>query len=492
MDAELNPFQDADLTEAIENSMDARIDPSIVNDAQPSDCETSDLKTEPADVEMQLAHNQLQLPTLPELTVAESQYRCPGESHSISRSVHLSRLAAFYPACRDCQHRTETGALPPKTVERIQQVERRIVRQSVFQRDGVRGVFLNELSPAIAGRIASALARNIWDQIPLSGRSSQNQNTRPKPVRTGPSIVVGYDERPSSPAILATVIDSLRMMGCQVVDVGLVSKPCFCFAVDHLQASGGVFVTGSNEAASWTGLDLYSAGAMPLSMGTSLEDIERRFIEGVSRPTRQASYQRSFQATVPYEAGLWKHFHALRPLKIVVATRPRPVRKTLRRLFKKLPCQLIEVETIGVANSPIRTAVLTKRLQASVRKRGADLGVVIHDDGCRSEFFDEKARRVSQSDLCELLVRIVQANERRSSIVIDEAVSESHSDGSSQDLSLGETALRMRQNQAVFGASADDRFWFREAYPACDAVLTLARVLESLSLSDTKFSQLVK
>ena len=33
----------------------------------------------------------LSLPTL------EPQYVCPGETHAISRAVHLSRLAAFYP-----------------------------------------------------------------------------------------------------------------------------------------------------------------------------------------------------------------------------------------------------------------------------------------------------------------------------------------------------------------------------------------------------------
>ena len=56
---------------------------------------------------------------------AETQYRCPGERHPISRAIHLSRLAAFYPACRQCQHRHDTGQLPPQTLQRIQQVERR-------------------------------------------------------------------------------------------------------------------------------------------------------------------------------------------------------------------------------------------------------------------------------------------------------------------------------------------------------------------------------
>lgn len=445
------------------------------------------------------SNEQFSLPVLRQLVESESQYRCPGESHSISRAVHLSRLAAFYPACRKCQHRTDTGALPPKTVERIQQVERRIVAPSVFRQDGVRGVFLNELTPSIAGRIASALARIIWDQAPLSGTTPQSSTSvrlARQPARTGPTIVVGYDDRPSSPTILAAVIDALRMMSCQVVDVGLVSKPCLCFAVDHLQAAGGVFVSGCNHEAAWTGLDLFAAGAIPLSIGTGLEQIEQRFKEGVSRPNRRASYQRSFQAVVPYEAGLWKHFHALRPLKIVVAARPRPVRKTLRRLFQNLPCQLIEVETTGAANAPIRAEVLSQRIQTRIRQRDADFGILIHDDGCRTEFFDERAKRVPQPALCRLLARIVRAHEPRSTIVLDATLAESTEtivdNTHVSKPALGAIALSMKSEQAIFGASQDDRFWFREAFPACDAVLTLARVLESLSLSDASFSSVLK
>ena len=49
-------------------------------------------------------------------------YRCPGQQHPISRAVHLGRLAAFYPACRQCSHRDDTGTLSPRQVEQLQEV----------------------------------------------------------------------------------------------------------------------------------------------------------------------------------------------------------------------------------------------------------------------------------------------------------------------------------------------------------------------------------
>ncbi|HUG91582.1 MAG TPA: hypothetical protein VML55_12140, partial [Planctomycetaceae bacterium] len=77
--------------------------------------------------------------------MTEKLYICPGDTHPISRSVHLSRLAAFYPKCRDCALRHETGQLPQQTLVRIHSTERRVQRKSLLTAEGLRGVYLNEI-----------------------------------------------------------------------------------------------------------------------------------------------------------------------------------------------------------------------------------------------------------------------------------------------------------------------------------------------------------
>ena len=430
-----------------------------------------------------------------------TEYRCPGEEHSISRSIHLSRLAAFYPACRQCQHRHDTGQLNPETVERINQTEVRGRQRPLFQRDGIRGVFLNEFTPAIAGRIAAAFASVLWQDVPLTGRQDSTRRelrsaTR-QPSRRGPSIVVGYDERPSSPAILSSVIDALRMMGCPVTDIGLVSRPCFAFAVDHLQVAGGLFVSGAGHDASWAGLDLYREGALPLSLGDGLEEVQQKFDSGVTRPTRSAAFQRAFQATIPYEAGLWKHFHALRPLRVVCAARPRPARKTIRKLFAKLPCELSEVETTAAANAPLKHDVLLERIISRVKKRKAHLGILIDGDCSRCWFVDEKGKQVDPARLTAMLARQSRIDHPNAPVVAD-----SHAAEGVQKLiapnevldggeSAGSISRTMRESNASFGGGQSGSYWFRESFPACDAILTLAHVLQGLSRSDEPFSKAV-
>lgn len=434
---------------------------------------------------------------------AATEYRCPGETHSISRAIHLSRLAAFYPACRQCQHRHDTGQLNPETVERILQSEARGRQRPLFRQNGVRGVFLNELTPSRAGQIAAAFASLLWQDVPLTGRqnapaSQTSRQRRQQPSRRGPSIVVGYDERPSSPAILSSVIDSLRMMGCPVIDVGLTSRPCFAFAVDHLQVAGGLFVSGAGYEASWSGLDLYREGAAPLSLGNGLEAVEQRFESGVTRPTRSAAFQRSFQATIPYEAGLWKHFHALRPLRIVCATRPRPARKTIRKLFARLPCELSEVETTAAVNEPLKHDVLIDRIASRVKKRKAHLGILIDDDGARCWFVDDRGRQVEPLALTAMLARQSRLEHPNAPVVAETTSLEALKPfaPSQELLDGGETAgsmsQAMRQANGAFGGGQSHTYWFRESFPACDAILTLAHVLQGLSRSDTPFSEAVR
>lgn len=490
MDAEQEIYSSNPI-DAPERDVETESDDQLPSQAESENSKENFVDADSADT---LTGPLVSLPTV-------TEYRCPGEDHSISRAIHLSRLAAFYPACRQCQHRHDTGQLNPETVERIYQTEARSRQRPLFQRDGVRGVFLNDLTPAIAGKIAAAFASLLWQDVPLTGRQSSagslSRIQHQQPSRRGPSIVVGYDERPSSPAILSSVIDALRMMGCPVTDVGLASRPCFAFTVDHLQVAGGLFVSGAGHNASWAGLDLYREGATPLSLGCGLEEVQQKFNSGVTRPTRSAAFQRAFQATIPYEAGLWKHFHALRPLRIVCAARPRPARKTIRKLFAKLPCELSEVETTVAVNAPLKHDVLIERIVNRVKKRKAHLGILIDDDGSRCWFVDERGQQVDPARLTAMLARQSRIDHPNAPVVAESAAIDNVQtliapnellDGGD---SAGSISRAMRESNASFGGGQSNFYWFRESFPACDAILTLAHVLQGLSRSDESFSRAV-
>ena len=468
-------------------------------------------------------------------TPAESACVCPGETHSISFSVHLSRLASGYSACRNCHHNDALGQFP-----RVLQTasHERTVGKSLVTADGVRGIYLNDLDRIRAADWGAAFASILWDEQPRIGRvapkepAKQHSNvmiqrrsdpdivqstgegptagldaSSPMPVHTvstsarrGPMVVIGFDERPSSPDIIMGVALGLRRMGCQVIDLGQTTSPCFHFAVHHLEAAGGVFVTGSGRDPAWTGFQFSGGGALPCQQPDFLNELQRRANSNVVRPTRTAGSQRPFHAAIPYQAGLWKLFHALRPLQVVVGTSTRQLPRTLNSLFARLPCRLTH-EVLPVRRRDLGDPhdVDVRRVASATVAGQQHLGLIVDDDGERCAFVTDRGQLVSIGELARLLV-LFELHERRSAkIVIDESLSSQVSGwlnplGSTCQVEQASTCLLPKtviQHSAELGITADHRVWFGGAYPACNAILTLARVLQALSLSDSPMSDVL-
>lgn len=453
-------------------------------------------------------------------------YCCPGEDHSISRSIHLARLAAFYPKCRDCPQRGDAVPFVPAGVAFEPDPSPAASRRSLFTTEGVRGIYLNELTRSTAGAIAGALASLMWDEMPHAGVPVRPEAGSPS-ARSGATVVIAHDERPSSPDMVTGVGAALRHMGCQVIDIGLATRPCFWFAVEHLQAAAGVQVSGAGCDPAWTGLDFTLGGAVPCSRGGNLDRIRSRFDGGYSRPSRCPGSQRTFQAATAYEAGLWKHFHALRPLRIAFACSNRPVHDLTVRLFNKLACRLQHVPTpVRARNVHDPADPDCLRTADAVTSFQAHLGILIDDDGQRCAFFDERGQLISPRAVSRVLAENLLVDNRGCNVVLEssEPVPDEPVDGSagsvlletsagpacSEDHALaksiselggrcvwvpqtsGAVAQVMRSDAILLAGGASGRYWFQETFPTCDALLTLAKVLQALSRSDARFSEVAE
>jgi len=72
----------------------------------------------------------------------------------------------------------------------------------------------------------------------------------------GLKIVVGYDGRLSSPELTAALVDGLEESGAEVLSIGRGPTPMNYFAVHHLDADGGIHVTGSHNPPSHNGFKM--------------------------------------------------------------------------------------------------------------------------------------------------------------------------------------------------------------------------------------------
>ena len=97
----------------------------------------------------------------------------------------------------------------------------------IFRQYDIRGLVGHELTPEIAEAVGRAYGSMARDQIGPS-----------------PRVVVGHDNRPSSPELVRALMEGLETSGAKVVDVGMVPTPVVYWSEHDLEADGGIQITG--------------------------------------------------------------------------------------------------------------------------------------------------------------------------------------------------------------------------------------------------------
>ena len=133
----------------------------------------------------------------------------------------------------------------------------------VFKAYDVRATYPRPLNEKVAWQIGYATAEHIIEKAQDAGRMDPMAR----------HIVVGRDMRLSSPALFEALTDGIRDAGGHVIDVGLVDTPFIYFAINHLDAAGGVQVTASHNPANYNGFKISGLGAKPIGSDSGLDDI---------------------------------------------------------------------------------------------------------------------------------------------------------------------------------------------------------------------------
>src|SRR5262245_36774580 len=72
----------------------------------------------------------------------------------------------------------------------------------------------------------------------------------------GKRVALGYDGRLSSPELAKACSDGLTSTGIDVVEIGMAATPMLYFAVWHLEADGGIQITGSHNPPDFNGFKM--------------------------------------------------------------------------------------------------------------------------------------------------------------------------------------------------------------------------------------------
>lgn len=340
-----------------------------------------------------------------DLDFAESNqklYICPGEIVPISHAVHLGRLARFYPACQDCPLNCDSGVSATPVADKLAEQSKRQAGELSLSHGSIRGVYLNRINRRVASDITGQFAQMLWDKVNRPVRTSRRERIEDW---TAPLVVIGYDQRHSSPDIVTGIQDRFRIMGCDVIDVGLTIAPAIPVAIRHHNAGSGVFVTGCGHSPSWTGLDFFDATGQPCDVSNIVTPRVTDPAQKHARPVRWAG-KHHFQPAIDLLAHQPREQLKLgRPIKIVVAAEDHVARDYLSRVLEP-----VSSDDVMMIELPKRLRDLTdpedidtRRVGEAVVAFGADLGFVVDEDVCRCAFVDNEGELLTSDEIARFL-----------------------------------------------------------------------------------------
>jgi phosphomannomutase/phosphoglucomutase len=278
---------------------------------------------------------------------------------------------------------------------------------SIFRKYDIRGVAAGDkvqLTPDVARSVGKALGTYL-----------------PKSFGTD-RVFVGSDNRLTSPALKAAIIEGITSTGLNVTEIGEVLTPTTYFAsASYGDKGAGVMITGSHLDTRYNGIKMaYSRLAL---YGDQILDLlkiiqEGSFTSGKGEVSVDKDMIHRHMTTIATKVNI------TRPLTVVLdagnglsGTYVPPV---LERLGLKVHCLYCEPDGTYPNHLPNpEDPEMTKDLEAKVVELKADLGLGFDGDSDRCGFIDNHGHHIAADRLLALLARDLLKRQPGASIVFD-------------------------------------------------------------------------
>jgi phosphomannomutase len=289
-----------------------------------------------------------------------------------------------------------------------------------------------------------------------------------------------------------------------VIDIGMASTPMLYFATAYFKADAGVQITASHNPAEYNGCKWCREDAIPVAYDTGLSEMEKIVAKGSFTPAAKQGSVRTAEVSTEYRANLLKYAGSIKPLTVVVDAGNGVMGAFLPALFEKLPCEVIPMyfEPDGTfpnhEANPIKEENM-RALVAKVKETGADLGVAFDGDGDRSMYVDENGGIIPADFVTALLANEMLAMEPGATIFYDLRSSKVCKDeierlgGVAKMSRVGHSFIKamMREEKAIFAGELSGHFYFRDLHYTDNAEMAMLSVLNVVSKSGKKLSELI-
>lgn len=355
------------------------------------------------------------------------------------------------------------------------------INDDIFRSYDIRGVYPKDIDPELSKTVAKSLAKFLG----------------------GKRLAVSMDVRTSNEALTKPFIDGLLESGCEVWFIGIAPTPLLYFTIAHYGLDGGAAVSASHNPPEWNGFKLCGKDAKVLGWGEGLEKIKDIVKNGkFGKPVSGGRLlEKHDQAFKDYEKFVFKNSKMTKKLRIAIDPGNGACCGFAAGIMRNAKQEVIAINDTPDGRFPSRNPEpkpeTIGELRELVNGRGLDFGVAFDGDGDRAIFVDDTGRVLGGDLVLALFVdRMAKKGDR---VVYEVSCSDAVKEVAEKKGAVpimtrvghGPVESKMVEVDAKMGGEISGHMYFRESYYFDDAFFAAAKMVELLSSSDRKLSELI-
>ncbi len=326
----------------------------------------------------------------------------------------------------------------------------------------------------------------------------------------GNRVVIAYDTRTTGAMIADAFAAGLMSTGVDVVYAGMIPTPTLAFITQNRGFDAGVMVTASHNPPEYTGVKFWRAD----SMGYTPEE-EARLEEIYNAKKFKVAPWNKIGTVGTIEDAVSQHIDALlricdverirsRAFKVIVDPGNGAACVLTPYLLQRLGCSVLSINSQPDGHFPGRRSEPDEEslvdLVNMMRATHADLGVAHDGDSDRVVFITERGEVVRGDRVIALLSQEVLSVKGSGSIVttvdssqiVEQTVTAAGGKTIRTPVGDIQVAMKMREENAVFGGEACGVFIFPEFHLAPEPFLAICRVLEMMARTNKRLGELLE
>lgn len=357
------------------------------------------------------------------------------------------------------------------------------INPNIFREYDIRGLVDKDLTPDVVETLGKGM-----------GTYFRRQNRR--------EVAIGRDCRLSSPAYSEALAKGLLSTGCSVVDLGIIPTPLLYFAIYYKSFEAGVMITGSHNPPEYNGFKMMSG--QETLYGETIQEIYKLLKN--DQIIKDAEGTRRIYNVVPeYQDYVLKNISLKKKLKVVVDAGNGTGGVVAVPIFKKMGCEIVELYCDMDGRFPNHHPDPTlpdamRDLIKKVRTTKADLGVAYDGDADRIGVVDDEGHLIWGDQLMIFFARDILKTNPGATIISEVKATKllyeeiARLGGKPIMWKTGHSLIKkkIKEEKALLAGEMSGHLFFADRFFGFDdAIYSSARLLELLSRSDIKLSQML-